>query len=149
MSTNGRLALTDGYRFEDLELGMHASFSKTVTEADLVNFAGVSSDFNPLHLDETYAGTTRFGTRIAHGMLSGAYLSAVMGMKLPGPGAIYLNQTLSFKAPVRIGDRVIARVEITGLRPEKNIVTCATTCYVDDNPVTAGEAVLMVPSRGK
>lgn len=139
--------MTDGYRFEDLELGMHASFTKTVTEADIVNFAGVSSDFNPLHLDETYASTTRFGGRIAHGMLSGAYLSAVMGMKLPGPGAVYLNQTLSFKAPVRIGDRVIARVEITGLRPEKNIVTCATDCFVDETLVAKGEAVLLVPSR--
>ena len=138
--------MRQGYRFEELEVGMADGFSKTVTEADIVNFAGVSGDFNPLHIDETFASQTRFKTRIAHGMLSGAYVSAVLGMQLPGPGAIYLEQTLSFKAPVRIGDRVVARVEITEMFPEKRIVNCKTECLVDDKPVVTGHAVLMVPS---
>ncbi|MDN3516241.1 MaoC family dehydratase [Aquisalimonas lutea] len=139
--------LNRGYCFEDLEVGMEAGFSKTVTEADLANFAGVSSDFNPLHMDETFAADTRFGGRIAHGMLSGAYLSAVLGMHLPGPGAVYLEQSLRFRAPVRIGDRVVSRVEVRELMPEKNIVTCRTEALVGDKAVVTGEAVLMVPSR--
>lgn len=139
--------MSTGYCFEELEIGMEARFSKTVTEADIANFAGVSSDFNPLHMDEVFAGETRFGGRIAHGMLSGAYLSAVLGMQLPGPGAIYLDQSLRFRAPVRIGDRVVSRVEVRELMPEKNIVTCRTECLVGERPVITGEAVLMVPSR--
>jgi 3-hydroxybutyryl-CoA dehydratase len=98
--------------FEDLTVGQEASLSKTVTEADIVAFAEVSGDRNPVHLDAAYAATTMFKERIAHGMLSAAYISAVFGMKLPGPGAIYISQTLNFKAPVKIGDTVVATVKV-------------------------------------
>lgn len=136
-----------GYTFEELEVGLAAHFAKTITEADLANFAGVSSDFNPLHMDDAFASQSRFQGRIAHGMLSGAYISAVLGMQLPGPGAIYLDQTLTFRAPVRIGDRLVVRVEVTERRPDKNIVHCATDCLVRGAPVVTGRAVLKVPSR--
>ncbi|QIT57336.1 MaoC family dehydratase [Aquisalimonas sp. 2447] len=126
---------------------MSASFGKTVTEADLANFAGVSTDFNPVHMDEEFAAGTRFQGRIAHGLLSGAYISAVLGMQLPGPGAIYLEQSFRFRAPVRIGDRVVSRAEVTELMPEKHIVTLRTECRVADKRVVTGEATLMVPSR--
>ncbi len=136
-----------GYCFEELEVGMTASFGKTVTEADLANFAGVSTDFNPLHMDAEFAADTRFKQRIAHGMLGGSYLSAVLGMQLPGPGAIYLEQSLRFRAPVHIGDRLVSRVEVTELMPEKNIATFRTECLVGTKRVISGEAVLMVPPR--
>jgi len=95
-----------GYYIEELEVGMTASFSKTVTEADITLFAGVSGDTNPVHLDKEFAEQTMFKERIAHGMLSASFLSTVFGTKLPGPGAIYMNQSLNFKAPVCIGDTV-------------------------------------------
>lgn len=126
---------------------MTASFAKTVTEADLANFAGVSTDFNPLHMDEEFAAGTRFKGRIAHGMLSGAYLSAILGMQLPGPGAVYLEQSIRFRAPVRIGDRLRSRVEVTALMPEKNIATFRTECLVGNKRVVSGEATLLVPSK--
>lgn len=126
---------------------MTASFAKTVTEADLANFAGVSTDFNPLHMDEEFAAGTRFKGRIAHGMLSGAYLSAILGMQLPGPGAVYLEQSIRFRAPVRIGDRLRSRVEVTELMPEKNIATFRTECLVGNKRVVSGEATLLVPSK--
>ena len=108
-----------GYCFEDLSIGQSASFSKTVTEADIAAFAGVSGDFNPVHVDETYARTTMFKGRIAHGMLSAAFISTVFGTRLPGPGAIYVALSLKFKAPVRIGDTVTARVELYALVPAR------------------------------
>ncbi len=101
--------------FEDLKVGQEASLSKTVSEADIVGFAEVSGDKNPVHLDAAYASTTMFKERIAHGMLSAAYISAVFGMKLPGPGAIYISQTLNFKAPVKIGDTVVTTVKVVEL----------------------------------
>lgn len=138
-----------GYFFEDLFVGQAASFAKTVTEADLVLFAGVSGDFNPIHVNEKYAETTMFKGRIAHGMISGAFISSVLGMKLPGPGCIYVSQMLKFKAPVRINDTVAARVEVTGLIPEKKFAVFKTTCTVDGKVVVDGEATLMVPSKVK
>jgi 3-hydroxybutyryl-CoA dehydratase len=104
-----------GVFFEDLSLGQEASLSNTVSEADIVAFADVSGDRNPVHLDADYAATTMFKERIAHGMLSAAYISAVFGMKLPGPGAIYISQTLKFKAPVKIGDTVVTTVRVAEL----------------------------------
>ena len=137
-----------GYFFEDLAVGQTASFAKTVSEADIVLFAGVSGDTNPVHLDQEFAAKTMFKGRIAHGMLSAGFISTVLGTKLPGPGAIYLSQSLRFKAPVRAGDTVVARATVTALAPDKKRATLATTCQVGDKVVIEGEAVIMVPSRG-
>ncbi len=138
----------NGYFFEDLSVGQTAVFAKTVSEADIAAFAGVSGDFNPVHINEEFAKNTMFKGRIAHGMLSAAFISTVFGMKMPGPGAIYVSQLLKFKAPVKIGDTVEAKVEVTGLVPEKKFVTFKTTCTVAGKIVVDGEATLMVPSRG-
>jgi 3-hydroxybutyryl-CoA dehydratase len=137
----------DGYAFEDLEEGMSAVISKTVTEADIVLYAGVSMDTNPLHLDEAYASGTRFGGRIAHGMLGAGLISALFGTKLPGPGAIYVSQSLRFKAPVRIGDTLLAEVTVIGLDPERTRARFATQVHVGETLVIDGEAELLVPSR--
>ncbi len=136
-----------GRYLEDLKVGDTASFSKTVTEADIVLFAGVSGDTNPVHLDQDFAATTMFKGRIAHGMLSAGFISTVLGTKLPGPGAIYLSQSLKFKAPVRPGDTVKATVTITEILPERKRVTLATVCTVGDAVVIDGEAVVMVQPR--
>lgn len=137
------------YMFEDLQLGMEASVARTVTEADITAFAEVTGDKNPVHLDEGYASTTLFKGRIAHGMLSAGYISAVFGMELPGPGAIYVSQTLNFKAPVKIGDQVIAKVKVVELIPAKRRARFECVCLVGGKPVLEGEAVLMVPARAK
>ncbi|MDX9718425.1 MAG: MaoC family dehydratase, partial [Thauera sp.] len=108
-----------GHAFEELHLGMSASVSRTVSEADILMFAGVSGDTNPVHLDEEFAASTMFGGRIAHGMLSAGLISAVFGTRLPGPGCIYLSQTLKFKAPVKVGDTVVACVTVKELKAEK------------------------------
>ena len=133
------------YCFEDLKPGMAATFTQTVTEADVVGFARVTGDVNPMHLDESFAAKTFFKTRIVHGMLSAAFISAEFATRLPGPGAIYISQTLKFKAPVRIGDTVTARVEVTGFVPAKKFVTFKTQCLVGDKIVIDGEATMMVP----
>ncbi len=136
-----------GLTFEQITQGQSASFAKTVSEADIVLFAGVSGDTNPVHLDQSYAETTMFKSRIAHGMLSAGFISTVLGTKLPGPGAIYLSQSLKFKAPVRIGDTVKATATVTALDPAKKRVTLATVCTVGETVVIEGEAVVMVPSQ--
>jgi 3-hydroxybutyryl-CoA dehydratase len=138
----------NGYYFEELSVGQSAIFGKTVTEADIAAFAGVSGDTNPVHLNEEWAKNTMFKGRIAHGMLSAAFISTVFGTKLPGPGCIYVSQLLKFKAPVKIGDTVTARVEVTALNPEKKFATFKTTCSVGEKIVLDGEATLMVPSKG-
>lgn len=141
----GKFAVKITY-FEDLSVGQEASMSKTVTEADIVAFANVSGDKNPVHLDAAYAATTMFKERIAHGMLSAAYISAVFGMQLPGPGSIYISQSLGFKAPVKIGDTVVTTVKILELM-DKGRVKFETVCSVNGKPVLSGEAVLMVPKK--
>lgn len=133
-----------GYYLEDLQVGMSAVYSKTVTEADIIMFAGVSGDTNPVHLDEAFAAETPFKGRIAHGMLGASLLSTVFGTKLPGPGCIYISQDLRFKAPVRIGDTVVAKVTISEIVPEKRRVTFACECRVGDTVVIDGAATLMV-----
>ena len=135
------------HRFEDLELGMSASVSRTVSEADILMFAGVSGDTNPVHLDEEFAASTMFGGRIAHGMLSAGLISAVFGTRLPGPGSIYLSQTLKFKAPVKIGDTVVARVTVKELKTEKRRAVFSTVCSVGSTVVLDGEAELLIPAR--
>jgi 3-hydroxybutyryl-CoA dehydratase len=133
--------------FEELTVGQEASQSNTVT-ADIIGaFADVSGDRNPVHVDAEYAATTMFKERIAHGMLSAAYISAVFGMQLPGPGAIYISQTLNFKAPVKIGDTMVTTVKVAELVPEKKRAKFECVCTVNGKPVVQGEAVLMVPAR--
>ena len=136
-----------GIAFEDLRQGMTAAYGRTITEADIVLYAGVTGDVNPVHLNQEYAGQTMFEGRIAHGMLIAGLISTVLGTKLPGPGAIYVNQTLRFKAPVRIGDTVLARVTINTLIAEKRFVELKTVCTVGETTVVEGEATVMVPAR--
>ena len=136
-----------GLFLEDLSVGQSAELTMTVTEGGIQSFAEVTGDVNPVHLDEAYAATTPFKTRIAHGMLSAGYISAVIGTKLPGPGAIYVGQTLRFKRPVKIGDEVTARCTITEIDQEKARIVLETVCTVADKPVVEGEANIMVPRR--
>ncbi|MBN9698132.1 MAG: MaoC family dehydratase [Zoogloea sp.] len=136
-----------GYKFEELTVGQSAVYARTVTEADIFAFAGVSGDFNPVHVNEELAAASMFGGRIAHGMLSAGFISTVLGTKLPGPGSIYLSQSLKFKAPVKIGDTVVARCTIKELNPEKRKVKFDTVCTVRGKVVVEGEADIMVPAR--
>lgn len=138
-----------GAYIDELVVGQTASFSKTVTEADIVLFAGISGDTNPVHLDEQYAGQTMFRGRIAHGLLSASLLSAVLGTRLPGPGCIYLGQTLNFKAPVRIGDTVTAGATVKEILLDKCRVVLETVCQVGNKIVLEGEATVMVPARAE
>jgi len=133
-------------RFEDLQAGQTAEFSKTVTEADVVLFAGVTGDFNPAHVDAVYAAQSSFGGRIAHGMLTASFISTVLAMRLPGPGTIYLSQNLRFLRPVKIGDTVTARVEVAEVIPAKRRVRLLTTCSNQAGErVIDGEALVLVP----
>lgn len=134
--------------FEDLREGMSAEYRRVVTQRDVELFAQVSGDDNPLHLDEDYAKGTVFKGRIAHGLLTASYISTVIGTRMPGPGCIYVSQTFRFKAPVRAGDEVVARVVVTELHPEKSRATFRTTCSVGERTVLDGEALIQVPSRG-
>lgn len=145
MSTD--LAAMHGLYLEDLKVGMSAMFGKTVTEADIAAFAGVSGDTNPIHLHDGFAATTRFRQRIAHGMLGGSFISTVVGTKLPGPGSIYVSQTLNFTAPVTIGDTVTAICTVTDINQERRRVTLKTQCLAGDKVVIDGEAVVLVPRR--
>jgi 3-hydroxybutyryl-CoA dehydratase len=135
------------HHIDQLHPGMSASIAKTVTEADIILFAGVSTDVNPAHIDEEYSKGTMFGGRIAHGMLSASFISAVLANKLPGPGTIYLSQTLKFKAPVRPGDTVTATVTVKEVNAAKNRVSLETVCTVGGKVVIEGEALMMPPAR--
>lgn len=135
-----------GRFYEDLQLGDKASRSMVVTSETISAFAAVSGDHNPVHLDAGYAATTIFKEPIAHGILSASYISAVLGMDLPGPGAIYLSQSLSFKAPVKAGDTVVTTVQVVELLGKRR-VRIATSCAVEGKVVLDGEATMMVPSR--
>ena len=137
-----------GYMLEDLSVGMTTSYARTVTEADLVLFAGISGDSNPVHMDQIYAEKTQFGGRIVHGMLSASFLSTAIGSKLPGPGTIYLKQNLVFRAPVRIGDTVRATITVMDIVSEKSRVVLKTVCHVGETLVIDGDALVMVPVRG-
>ena len=136
-----------GLYFDELSVGQSAERTHTVGAADIEAFAAVSGDHNPVHMDEAFAKTTAFGGRIAHGMLSAASISAVLGNDLPGPGAIYLSQTLNFRRPVKIGDVVTARVTVAAIDAEKARVTLTTVCEVAGKAVVQGEAVILVPRR--
>jgi len=132
--------------FEELEVGQSAEFSKTVTEADVVLYAGITGDVNPVHIDHESARKSIFRGPVAHGMLSAGFISTVLGTRLPGPGTVYLSQSLRFVAPVRIGDTVTARVEVTELRAEKRRAVLRTVCQNQDGEtVLTGEATVLVP----
>jgi 3-hydroxybutyryl-CoA dehydratase len=132
-------------RAEEIAVGQTAEFTKTVTETDVVLYAGITGDFNPAHVDAVAAGKGMFGGRIAHGMLSAGFISTVLAMKLPGPGTIYLSQQLRFTRPVRIGDTVTARVEVVEVMPKRRVRLATTVSNQDGETVIDGEAVVMVP----
>lgn len=136
-----------GYYFEDLEIGMSESYTRTVTAEDIQLFADVSGDTNPVHLNEEFAANSRFEQRIAHGMLTGSYISTIIGTRLPGPGCLYLNQSMKFKNPVFVNDEVTATATITRLDTRRKFVTFETICRVGDTSVIEGEALIWVPSR--
>lgn len=138
-----------GYFFEDLALDMCAVFSKTFTQADVHVFAAVSGDDNPLHLDPDFAATTRAGEPILHGMLTASLISTLVGTQLPGPGGLYMSQTLRFVAPVPVGATVEARARVIELNPAKQRVRLETVCTVGGEPVVAGEAWVWVPRRNR
>lgn len=137
------------YTIDDLKPGMSESFTKTVTERDIELFGEVSGDTNPVHFDENFAKTTPFKTRIAHGMLSAGYISTVLGMKMPGPGTIFLSFSARFKAPVRIGDTAAAICTVREVVSEKRRVVFDCVCKVGDTVVVEGEATVMPPARQK
>jgi acyl dehydratase len=133
-------------RFDEVSVGMSAERARTVTADDVCRYAEVTGDFNPVHVDAEAAAKSRFGGLIAHGMLSAGYVSAVLGMDLPGPGAIYVAQTLKFTRPVRPGDTITARVEVLEVIAARRRVRLATTCRNQhDEPVLEGEATILVP----
>ena len=129
----------------DYEVGQAGEFTKTVTEADVVMFAGITGDFNPAHIDQVSAEKGRFGGRIAHGMLSASFISTVLGTRMPGPGTIYLSQSLRFTAPVMIGDTVTARVEVAEILPKRRLRLTTTVVKQDGTAVVEGEAVVLAP----
>lgn len=133
--------------FEDLTIGLSERLSKTVAASDVVGFAEITGDRNPIHLSEHFAARTPFGTRIAHGLYTAGLISAVLGTRLPGPGAVYISQTLNFRAPVRIGDTIDVDVVVAELVPDKRRARLACTCSVDGEVVLDGEAIVKVPAR--
>src|SRR4051794_30466371 len=135
--------------FDDLALGQKASLMRTVMDNDLHLFAEVSGDMNPIHISDSFAARTKFGQRIAHGMFTASLVSALLGTRLPGPGAIYLSQTIQFLAPVRIGDVVTATVEVVELVESRRRARLFCDCVCDGRPVLEGEAWVAVPSREK
>ncbi|MFN5791041.1 MAG: MaoC family dehydratase, partial [Burkholderiales bacterium] len=132
---------------DELFVGQNAALSKTITETDIILFSAVSMDTNAIHLDEEYAKTTRFGTRIVHGMLTGSLISSVLANRLPGPGTIFLSQSMKFLAPVHPGETITATVTVTEVFKEKNRVRLETVCSVNDKRVLEGEAVVLSVAR--
>ena len=141
------LPATQSLFFEDLAIGLRETYSKLVKSSDVVGFAEISGDRNPIHLSEHFAAKTPFGGRIAHGLYTASLISAVIGTRMPGPGAIYISQTLRFLAPVRIGDIVEASVEIVELAEKGNRAKLACQCMVGDTVVLEGEAIVKAPAR--
>lgn len=137
------------YYIDELKPGMSESFTKTVSERDVELFGEVSGDVNPVHFDEGFASKTIFKGRIAHGVLSASYISTVLGMKMPGPGTIFMSVTCRFKAPVRIGDTVTATCTVREVAPEKRRVVFDCVAKVGDTTVIDGEAMVMAPARPK
>ena len=136
-----------GYYLEDLTIGMESSYQKTITETDIDTFAALTGDTNPVHLDSEYAATTPFKARIAHGMLSAGLISKVLGTQLPGPGCIYLEQQIKFKAPVFIGDTLVATVTVADINQRRGRVSLKTQCFVNTKLVADGTASMMVDKK--
>lgn len=137
----------EGYKYEDLSVGMTHETHHVITEKDIDLFAEVSGDRNPLHMDEEFAKNTAFGQRIAHGALTASYISGILGNDLPGPGSIFVGLSMRFRRPVYIGSKVIVRVEVTEMIERGNRVTLKVSCNVDGKAAISGEAKVMVPSR--
>ena len=137
-----------GYYLEDLSIGMTSSFEKTITDKDIQAFAAITGDTNPVHLDDEYAATTPFKARIAHGMMSAGLIATVLGTQLPGPGCIYLDQQIKFRAPVFIQDTVVATVTVEEINQRRGRVTLKTQCFVNDKLVADGTASMMVDKKG-
>ncbi|MEO0881410.1 MAG: MaoC family dehydratase [Pseudomonadota bacterium] len=133
--------------YEDLEVGHAHETVHTITEDDIVKFAEVSGDYNPLHMDEAFAAQTQFGQRIAHGALTASYISGILGNNLPGPGAIFTGLSMRFRRPVHIGDVVTVRAEVAEKNDRGNRVTLSVSCVVDGKRVITGEAQVVAPSR--
>lgn len=133
------------YKIEEIAIGMSASYSQTITDADIKEFSGISGDKNPVHMDEVYAKESRFERRIAHGMLSSSFFSALFGTQLPGCGCVYVSQELKFRKPVYIGDTVTATVEVTSVDPKRRRVFFDTYCKVDKSKVITGKAEIYIP----
>jgi len=139
-----------GRTIDTIKIGDAAEFTKTVTETDVYLYAGITGDLNPAHINETYAAGTFFKGRIAHGMLTAGFISAILGMQLPGPGTIYMSQTLKFLAPVRMGDTITGRVEVVEVITEKNRLRLHTTCRNQEGTVVLdGEALVSPPKAPK
>jgi 3-hydroxybutyryl-CoA dehydratase len=138
-----------GLYFEDLRIGMTASFEKVLGDDEVERFAELSGDVNPAHLDEAFARTTRLGARVVHGMLTASLVSAVLGCRLPGPGCLFVSQTTHFRAPVRPGDTVSARVVLARLDPQRQFAAFDTACTVGETTVLDGSTLLWVPSNHK
>ncbi len=139
--------MTSGFTFEELSIDQSVEYRKTVTESDVQAFAEVTGDTNPVHLDANYAASTSFGQPIAHGMLTAGFISAAIGTKLPGPGCIYLEQSLKFRSPVYIGQEVITTVTVTDLNERRRRATLKTICECDGKVVVSGEATIMLPAK--
>ena len=139
-----------GKTINELNLGDRAEFTKTVSEADVYLYAGITGDFNPAHINEPYAEKTFFKTRIAHGMLPAGFISAILGTRLPGPGTIYIGQTLNFTAPVHIGDTITATVEVAEIIADKNRIRLKTVCGNQNGVIVLeGEAVVSPPKKSR
>ncbi len=141
------MSKNSGYCIQDIEVGMSASFEKVLGDAEIRQFAELTGDNNPVHLDEEYAKGTMFKARIAHGMLTASLISNILGTKLPGTGAIYMSQSIRFRAPVFVGDNVQVTVTIIEMNQKRCTVTMKCECHVGDKLVLDGEAKAMVPSR--
>ena len=138
-----------GKTIEQIKLGDTAYFSKTVSESDVYLYAGITGDLNPAHINEAHAKNTFFKTRIAHGMLTAGFISSVLGMQLPGPGTIYMRQSLNFLAPVRFGDTITAKVEVVEVIAEKNRVRLKTTCTNQEGTVVLDGEAMVIPPKAK
>ncbi|MDL2346103.1 MaoC family dehydratase [Campylobacter hyointestinalis] len=130
---------------KDIKIGMKATYSQTITDTDIKAFAGISGDRNPVHLDEIYAQNSRYKKRIAHGLISASYFSALFGTRLPGEGCVYASQTLNFKRPIYVGDTVTAQIEVINIYIDKKKILFRTTCTVKNRIVIDGEAEIFIP----
>ena len=142
------MATITNFTFDEIQIGQAATYSRTITEREITLFAAASGDVNPLHLDAAYAATTPFGEPIAHGILSASLVSAAIALKLPGPGVVYVSQSLRFLRPVKAGDELTARIEVTAKREDKKFVTL--DCEIVNQhgkPVVTGQAEVLAPSE--